>query len=121
LPCGLRVCTGEKSKSALHSKKNASSKVTEDDLSTDFGEFPNDIKIEYPYSVPVELADAFRCACQDAHVPPAQCPPLDSPRMSLRCSGNLDFDLKMGEDNDKGSSDCHSPQSSIDGAIQPQP
>jgi len=67
------------------------------------------------------VADAFFCACVDENQ--NSCPTLGSLKTKNDCHPNeAKAYLQRGYDAiDKGSSDCHSPQVSIDGAIQRNP
>jgi hypothetical protein len=104
--------------------KNSQGEQDASKLSTDFGDISNDIALSLPDGIPIEVREAFDCACAEAtkDVPGISCPTLKSSKTQLDSPNPLRKDLDtVFQALDKGSSDCHAPQASIDGAIQPQP
>jgi len=75
----------------------------------------------YPAGIPDEAAIGLYCACTLAGNSDSDCKKefdlAATPSCGQKNRFDLDFDLVAAQD--KGSSDCHSPQISINGAIQP--
>jgi len=94
-------------------------------LLKDFTKIFKELNFLFPSGVPASVAAAYYCVCEAAHLAVdaknSQCTKFGP----YTCTGTPRSDLKIIlealDTADKGSSDCHSPQISIDGAIQPQP
>jgi len=93
-------------------------------LSTDFTELLNDLKLIFPDGIPSGVTGAYNCLCKDLNnANGSVCQLLNqADRTSTSCTtgdAELQTIVAAVSPADKGSSDCHSPQISINNAIQP--
>jgi hypothetical protein len=112
-----KLAAQSKSGKSAHRPKSKESDTL--NVSGYFTKLSDDIKLTFPHDVPLELSDAFYCACVEAKQ--SSCTALGSSKPPANCPSRLQTYLDEVIANDKGSADCHSPQISINGAIQSQP
>jgi hypothetical protein len=93
-------------------------------LTTTFGEISSGLTTLFDSHVPDNVATDFDCACKNEGQSGCTLPVTPSPACTDKGTvyvEALEKSLKPFTGGDKGSSDCHSPQISINRAIQPQP
>jgi hypothetical protein len=120
-----------KVKSAKPAHRSKLKEAKDSPLSVAFGKIATGLELLFPQGIPAKVVEAYYCVCKDTAVNGNSCPQLTQPsETTLSCSPDGQPYLKTIEDaialdpidpTDKGSADCHSPQISINGAIQPQP
>jgi hypothetical protein len=94
-------------------------------IPADFDALSSDLNTIFENHVPLDVSNQLYCACSattrecDLHGNSSSCNPKEKAGAYLEA-----FETSVANysaPNDKGSSDCHAPQISINGAIQPQP
>ena len=116
-----------KARLAKPARRSKTKEKTEDtSLSEDFRKIAADLEFLFQKNIPATVADAYYCVCKDTVAHHNSCGQLIRQSNSTpSCPDNGQAYFKTLVDviapADKGSSDCHAAQISINGAIQPLP